>query len=243
MTDAIRELVSAPTDASTDAWTDVPADVSGLAGRQFAAVLFDLDGTLVDSTAAVVRSWIAWALERGIDPVRLQGYHGVPARAIVADLLGGADVEAAAARIDHLELADVADIELLPGAAEALADLPPGRSAIVTSCTRALANARIRAAGLASPAVVVTADDVQHGKPHPEPYLLGAARLGAAPRDCLVVEDAPSGIAAARAAGMATMALTTTTPREQLDADAVVRALSDVVLVVDDAGVQVLARR
>lgn len=235
MTDATGELASAATAASTD--------VSGLAGRRFAAVLFDLDGTLVDSTAAVVRSWITWALERGIDPVRLQGYHGVPARAIVADLLGGADVESAAARIDQLELADVGDVELLPGAAEALADLPAGRSAIVTSCTRALAAARVRAAGLASPAVVVTADDVRHGKPHPEPYLLGAERLGAAPRDCLVVEDAPSGIASATAAGMATLAVTTTTPGEQLDADVVVGALSDVVLVADDAGVRVFARQ
>lgn len=220
-----------------------PPDVSGLAGRRFAAVLFDLDGTLVDSTAAVVRSWIAWALERGIDPVRLQGYHGVPARAIVADLVEAGDVRAAAARIEELELADVHGIEVLPGAAEALAALPAGRSAVVTSCTRALAAVRIEAAGLTRPAVVVTADDVQHGKPHPDPYLLGADRLGVAPRRCLVVEDAPSGIAAARAAGMATLAVTTTTPREQLVADVVVPTLADVVFAAGEAGVQVLARR
>lgn len=219
----------------------MPSGASPLAGRRFAAVLLDMDGTLVDSTAAVVRSWVTWALERGIDPHRLQGYHGVPAAAIVRELVDGADAEAATARIDELERLDVDGITVLPGAAQALAALPPGRAAIVTSCVRPLAEARIAAAGLDRPAVVVTADEVEHGKPHPEPFLLGAARLGVDPADCLVVEDAPSGLAAARAAGMATLAVTTTTPAEQLDADVVVTTLADVRLVAHEDGVEVLA--
>ncbi len=233
--------LAAPAPAASGPATSATA-TSRLAGRRFAAVLLDMDGTLVDSTAAVVRSWVTWALERGIDPRRLEGYHGVPAAAIVRELVAGDDVEAATARIDELELLDVDGITVLPGAAEALSALPTGRAAIVTSCVRPLADARIGAARLQRPSVVVTADEVEHGKPHPEPFLLGAARLGVDPADCLVVEDAPSGLAAARAAGMATLAVTTTTPREQLDADVVVPTLADVRLVVHDDGVEVLAR-
>ncbi|GAB3593653.1 HAD family hydrolase [Angustibacter peucedani] len=247
MTDGLPDAppTTRATDSPTDGPTDTPAavDVSGLAGRRFAAVLFDLDGTLVDSTAAVVRSWVAWALERDIDPVRLQGYHGVPARAIVSDFVAAPEVDAATARITELELLDVRGITVLPGASEALAGLPEGRAAIVTSCTQPLAAVRVGATRLEQPAVVVTADDVEHGKPHPEPYLLGAERLGVDPADCLVVEDAPSGLAAARAAGMATLAVTTTTPPEQLAADVVVPTLADVRLVADADGVQVLASR
>lgn len=217
------------------------ADVAPLATRRFAAVLFDLDGTLVDSTAAVLRSWLAWAAERGIEPARLQGYHGVPARAIVSDLVPAAEVEPATARITELELLDVRGITVLPGAAEALLALPAGRAAIVTSCTSPLAAARVGATRLEAPDVLVTADDVERGKPDPEPYLLGASRLGVAPDECLVVEDAPSGLAAARAAGMATLAVTTTTARELLAADAVVGTLADVLLTAGPDGVGVSA--
>lgn len=215
-------------------------DLSALAGKVFTAVLFDMDGTLIDSTAAVARAWLAWAIERGIDPVRLQGYHGVPALSIVRDLVGADDVELANARINELELLDVRGINVLPGAAEALAALPAGRAAIVTSCTTPLAAARIGASALAAPAALVTADDVSAGKPDPEPYLRGAQQLGVEPAECLVVEDAPSGLAAARAAGMATLAVTTTTPADQLDADVVVRNLADVVLRCEPAGIHVL---
>jgi sugar-phosphatase len=225
--------------------TDVPADLAadplaGLAGRRFAAVLFDMDGTLIDSTPVVVRSWVTWALERGIDPERLEGHHGVPAAQIVRRLVPEHDVEAAIARINALEIADVDGITVLPGAAEAVAALPEGRRAIVTSCTSALAAARIGAAGLLAPSVVVTADDVPRGKPDPAPYLLGARRLGIDPSTCLVVEDAPSGLDAARAAGAATLAVTTTTPVGDLVADAVVGTLADVRFAVDGDGVRVL---
>jgi sugar-phosphatase len=218
--------------------TDRPA-LDVLAGRTFAAVLFDLDGTLLDSTAAVVRCWLAWASERGIGPERLQGYHGVPAVDIVRDLVAEPDVPAALARISELELLDVRGITVLPGAAEALAALPSGRAAVVTSCTDALAAARIAATRLDAPHVLVAADHVHRGKPDPEPYLLGAERLGVDPQHCLVVEDAPSGLASARAAGMATLAVTTTTPFSELRADAVVGTLAEVSLRADADGVRV----
>ncbi|WP_426566568.1 HAD-IA family hydrolase [Angustibacter sp. McL0619] len=213
-----------------------------LADRTFAAVLFDLDGTLVDSTAAVLRSWVTWAIEHDVDPLRLQGFHGVPARQIVSQLVHPDQVDSASQRIDDLELTDVTGVVGLPGAAEALAALPAGRAAVVTSCTRLLAEARIGAAGLQPPGAVVTADDVTHGKPDPEPFLLGAERLGVPPGDCLVVEDAPMGLASARAAGMATLAVTTTTAAADLDADLVVTSLADVELRSTSDGVRVVRR-
>ncbi|WP_299034191.1 HAD-IA family hydrolase [uncultured Pseudokineococcus sp.] len=207
----------------------------------FAAVLFDMDGTLIDSTPSVERCWARWAEEMGIDLQQLLGWHGVPARAIAEALLPPERVEAGVARIDQLEVEDTDGIRPLPGAAEALALLPAGRAAIATSCTRTLAAARIAAAGLVVPEVVVTASDVARGKPDPEPFRLAAQRLGVDPARCLVVEDAPAGLAAARAAGCATLGVTTTTPAEGLDADVVVRDLSQVRVVVDDDGVHVLA--
>jgi sugar-phosphatase len=208
----------------------------------FDAVLFDLDGTLVDSTAAVRRSWARWAEEHEVDPVRLRGFHGVPSAAIVAALVAADRAEAATARIDQIELGDTEGIVPLPGALEALAALPSGRAAIATSCGTALARARVAAARLDAPDVLVTADDVEHGKPSPDPYLLAAERLGFDPARCLVVEDAPNGLTAARAAGCATLAVVTTSGRDELDADLVVDDLSQVELVADDDGVRVRLR-
>jgi len=215
--------------------------LADLAGRRFEAVLFDMDGTLIDSTPVVVRSWVTWALERGIDPKRLEDHHGVPAAQVVRGLVPEAEVEAAIARINALELADVEGITVLPGAMEAVAALPEARRAIVTSCVAPLAAARIAASGLLAPSVVVTADDVPTGKPDPAPYLLGARRLGVDPAGCLVVEDAPSGLVSARAAGAATLAVTTTSPADQLHADAVIGTLADVRFEVDADGVRVVA--
>jgi mannitol-1-/sugar-/sorbitol-6-phosphatase len=218
----------------------MPRTLGELEDRTFAAVLFDMDGTLVDSTPAVVRSWIRWAHEEGLDPRRLAGQHGVPARGIIARLLPAERVEESVARIEAIEIADTADLEVLPGAAEALGTLDgSGRSAIVTSCTAPLAAARIEATALAAPAVVVTASDVVHGKPAPDPFLEAATRLGVDPRDCLVVEDAPSGLEAARAAGCATLAVTTTTAAADLVAEAVVGTLADVRFALVDGGVRV----
>jgi len=223
----------------------LPLGLDDLAARSFAAVLFDMDGTLIDSTPVVNRSWLRWATEEGVDPARLAGMHGVPAAGIVERLLPPERRAAAVRRIDAIELADTEGITVLPGAAEALVALPRGRAAIATSCTRPLARARIAATSLAAPEVVVTADDVERGKPDPAPYLLAAARLGVQAARCLVVEDAPSGLASARAAGCATLAVATTHSVADLRAaapDAVVASLAAVALVAGGEGVRVVAR-
>ncbi|MEJ5915875.1 HAD-IA family hydrolase [Pseudokineococcus sp. 1T1Z-3] len=225
--------------------TQEPAVPSGQVlhpGRvPFAAVLFDMDGTLVDSTPSVERCWRRWAQEMDVDLERLLGWHGVPARAIAEALVPPEQVETAAARIAALELEDTDGIVPLPGALEALAALPAGRAAIATSCTRPLALARLRAAQVQAPEVLVTVDDVVRGKPDPAPFLLAAERLGVDPARCLVVEDAPAGVAAARAAGCATLGVTTTTPAGELAADVVVRDLSRVRLLLAEDGVTVVA--
>ncbi|MCI2240290.1 HAD-IA family hydrolase [Paenibacillus sp. TRM 82003] len=215
-----------------------------LPDRPFAAVLFDMDGTLVDSTSAIARCWTTWALEHGVtaEALAAAGGHGRPASEIVRDLVGAERAEEAAARITELEVADVHDVVQLPGVPRLLAEVPAGRWAVVTSCGRPLADARRRAAGLPEPAALVTYDDVDRGKPDPECFLLGAHRLGVDPADCLVVEDAPAGLAAARAAGCATLAVRTTHPTGPLDADAVVELLSHVRASADGAGVRVRVR-
>jgi sugar-phosphatase len=207
----------------------MPGTLGPLDGRDFAAVLFDMDGTLIDSIPVVVRSWLRWAEEEGVDPRRLVGFHGVPARGIAEKLLPAERVDSAVERIEAIETADTDGITILPGALAALAALAgDDLCAIATSCTRVLADARIAATGLPVPRVVVTASDVDRGKPHPDPFLLAAQRLGVDPAHCLVVEDAPGGLEAARAAGCATLAVTTTTEPADLVADAVVATLADV---------------
>ncbi|WP_205629570.1 HAD-IA family hydrolase [Jiangella muralis] len=185
------------------------------------AILLDLDGTLVDSTDSIARCWLRWCRQYDVDPARLADAHGRTTADIVADLLPGPMVSAALARVDELEIADAGTVRAMPGAAELLASIPADRRAVVTSGSAVIAAARMRAAGLTPPGVVVTADDVLRGKPHPEPYLLGAQRLGVEPGRCVVVEDAPSGIAAARAAGMAVVGIVSTHEARQLEADLV----------------------
>lgn len=210
-----------------------------LVDREFDAVIFDMDGTLIDSTPAVDRAWTAWAVEHGLTKADLAGNHGIPSAGVVRKVLPAHQHEAAIARINTLELEDVHGIEVLPGAAEALAALSSAKNAIATSCTIPLANARIEAAGLIRPSVLVTADDVRRGKPAPDPFLEAAKRLGADPTRCLVVEDAPAGLEAARAAGCATLAVITTTPEELLHADGVVSNLASVRFEVTDTGIRV----
>lgn len=185
------------------------------------AILLDLDGTLVDSTDSIARCWLRWCRQYDVDPARLADAHGRTTADIVADLLPGPMVSAALARVDELEIDDAGTVRAMPGAAELLASIPADRRAVVTSGSAVIAAARMRAAGLTPPGVVVTADDVLRGKPHPEPYLLGARRLGVEPGRCVVVEDAPSGIAAARAAGMAVVGIVSTHEARQLEADLV----------------------
>jgi sugar-phosphatase len=207
--------------------------------RPFDAVLFDMDGTLIDSLASVERSWRTWAREYGVQPHLLLGWHGVPSRQIAAGLLAEALVEPAAQRIEELEVADTAGIVVLPGAVEALV-ATGDRGAVVTSCTAPLAAARIAATRLPVPQIVVTASDVEHGKPAPDPYLLGARLLGVDPARCLVVEDAASGVTAGRAAGCATLGVLTGHPDQELGAEVVVASLADVRFATGEDGVWVL---
>ena len=214
-----------------------------LTDEVFEAVIFDMDGTLIDSTPAVLRAWNTWAGEHGLRPGEFDRHHGVPSAGVVRALLPADRHEAGIARINELELADVDDIVVLPGATEALASLVGAKNAIATSCTIPLARARIRAAGLTPPSVLITADDVARGKPDPDPFLTAAERLGADPTRCLVVEDAPKGLEAAHAAGCFTLAVVTTTPREDLHADAIVDDLSKVEFLPGPDGIRVRLRR
>src|SRR2546421_8345848 len=166
------------------------------------AVLFDLDGVLVDSTPAVARAWAGWAREHGFEPDEVvKKAHGRPSISTIRELLPHADHAAEDREMERREIGDVEGVVPLPGAMELLQALPLQRWAIVTSCTRALAGVRIGAAGLPKPKHLVTSTDVQHGKPNPEPYLKGAQILGVRAVDCPVVEDAPAGIRAGKAAG------------------------------------------
>lgn len=205
------------------------------------ALLFDNDGTLVSSMQSVHRCWTRWAREHGISEEEFARVelHGRPAAEIIAELLPPAARAGALARIEALEVEDVAGgVVLLPGTKDLLSALPAGRWAVVTSATRPLADARLREAGIDAP-VVVSADDVTRGKPDPEPFLLAARRLGVDPARCVVFEDAPAGLAAGRAAGMRTVALTTTHPAAELDADVLVRDLSAVSVQVSGASLTI----
>jgi sugar-phosphatase len=177
------------------------------------ALLFDLDGVLIDSTPAVERVWHQWALEHGFNPEEVVARaHGRPSLATVCDYLPNADHAAENREVERREIADLAGLVPLPGAVALLASLPPDRWTIVTSCTRRLAEIRIKAAGLPLPARMVTSTDIAHGKPHPEPYLKGAALLGFPAAQCVVVEDAPAGIRAGKSAAARVIALKTTAP-------------------------------
>lgn len=208
-------------------------------GIAFDAVLFDMDGTLIDSTPAVERSWLQWAGEYGVEQSFRDGGHGQPARDLVASLVSEQQFAAAYARIQQIETADTDGIVVLPGVAATLHAIDAHRQAIVTSCTRALAAARIGAAGIVAPDLVVTVDDVEFGKPHPHPFLAGAAGLGFDPARCLVIEDAPAGLASGRAAGCATIGVIGTHSRDELDADLVVDSLAELVFTSTGAGVTV----
>jgi sugar-phosphatase len=180
-------------------------------------VLFDMDGVLVDSTAAVARVWSLWARKHGLDPETVVKIaHGRPSISTIRELLPKSDREAEDREVERLEIEDVEGIVALPGAAELLRAIPPKKYAIVTSATRALAEVRLRAAGLAVPANLVTARDVPRGKPNPDPYLMGAKILGVAPAECVVIEDAPSGVRAGKAAGARVVALRTTASDSEL---------------------------
>lgn len=181
-------------------------------------VLFDLDGVLVDSTPAVARVWAWWAREHGFpDPdeiVRIA--HGRPSITTIRELLPHANHEAENREVERREIEDTEGVIPLPGAVELLRTISPEKWAIVTSCTRRLAEVRIGAAGLPKPKQMITSNDIKHGKPNPEPYLKGAQILGVAGAECVVIEDAPAGIRAGKAAGAHVIALRTTAGDDEL---------------------------
>ena len=180
-------------------------------------LLFDLDGVLADSTPAVIRVWTQWANEHGFDPAEVvRRAHGRPSMSTIRDFLPHADHDFENQKVESREIADLQGVIALPGAQELLASLPSDRWAIVTSCTRALATVRIRAAGLPFPRNLLTADDITHGKPDPEPYRKGAALLAFQPEDCLVFEDVPAGVRSGKAAGARVVAFRTTVPDPEL---------------------------
>jgi sugar-phosphatase len=186
---------------------------------QSAGVLFDLDGVLVDSTPAVARCWTRWSLIHGFVPEDVvRQAHGRPSMVTLRELLPNSDHEAENNQMERWEIEDTDGVVALPGVMRLLQALPSDRWAIVTSCTRPLAEVRIRVAGLPWPKQLVTSADVQRFKPDPEPYLKGAELLKIAPADCLVVEDAPAGIRAGKAAGATVLALRTTDADPQLSA-------------------------
>jgi|SRR5882762_2303675 len=208
------------------------------------AVLFDLDGTLVDSTASVLRAWHATAAKLEMPFAAFEPYiHGIPGETVLATVAPDLPPEQVRELSEWMLVSEAADTDgvvPMPGALAALDGLPMTRWAIVTSGDHRLATARITAAGLPTPTVFVTSDDVRAGKPDPEPYLIAAARLGFAPGRCLVVEDAPAGVTSGRAAGMTVLGLLTTYPH--LDATATVPDLSTVDIRADDTGVRVAIR-
>lgn len=174
------------------------------------AVLFDMDGVLIDSTPAVERVWRQWAIEHGFEPEDvIRAAHGRPSMATVREYLPNANHEAENRVIERCEIEDLDGVVALPGAMELLTTLPRGRWAIVTSCTRELAEVRLRAAGLPRPAAFVTSTDVKNGKPAPDAYLKAAKSLGFDAAECVVVEDAPAGVRAGKSAGARVIGVST----------------------------------
>jgi len=176
-----------------------------------AALLFDMDGVLINSTPAVARVWRRWAIEHGFNPEEVVARaHGRPSLTTVREYLPHANHEAENREVERREIEDLEGVIPLPGALDLLASLPDDRWTIVTSCTRPLAEVRIRAAGLPLPKKLITSNDITNGKPHPDPYLKGASVLGFPAADCIVLEDVPAGVRSGKAAGARVIAFKTT---------------------------------
>jgi sugar-phosphatase len=181
------------------------------------AILFDMDGILISSIGSVERSWTKWALLRGVDPaLARKTAHGRRAVETIAKLRPDLDSAAELKVIEEIEIEDNDGMTVLPGVLNLIAALPADRWTVVTSATERLARIRMAAAGISVPPKMVTADQVKRGKPDPEPFLAGAALLGMAPAECVVLEDSPSGVAAGRAAGCTVVATTFSHPAESL---------------------------
>jgi len=199
-----------------------------------AALLFDMDGVLIDSTPAVARVWRRWAIEHDFNPEEVVAHaHGRPSLTTVREYLPNANHEAENREVERREIEDLEGVVPLPGALDLLGRLPEDRWTIVTSCTRALAEVRLKAAGLPLPRKLITSNDIAQGKPHPEPYLKGASVLGFPPADCIVLEDAPAGVRAGKAAGAKVIAFKTTAQESTLwdaGADWILNNCADIAL-------------
>ena len=205
------------------------------------AILFDLDGVLVDSTECVERTWRGWATRHSLDPDTVISLaHGRPTRETVRLVAPELGVEAEAALLEAGEAMASDGIYKIPGAREILEGLPKGSWAVVTSGTRAIAEFRLKLTGLPIPPVLICADEIERGKPDPQGYLTAAARLHRSADECVVIEDAPLGIQAAQAARMRVIAIAATYARDRLaSADAVVETLADLTIRSDADGVQI----
>jgi len=196
------------------------------------ALLFDMDGTLVNSNAVVERAWAYWAKRHGLNLPELLHYsHGRPTLATMnyfgERIAPGTDWTAEADEMQRMEQQDLSGIHAIPGAAELLAQLDAKCWAVVTSAPRQLAESRIQVAGLPLPRVLVPADEITNGKPHPEGYLKAAGMLGCSPADCVVFEDTPPGVEAGLNAGMPVIGLLTTVSGERLRTSYLIRDYSD----------------
>ena len=208
------------------------------------ALLFDMDGVLINSTPAVARVWRGWAIEHGFNPEEVVARaHGRPSLTTVREFLPNADHETENREVERREIEDVAGVVPLPGALDLLASLPQNRWTVVTSSTRALAEVRLRAAGLPIPRHLITSTDVAHGKPHPEPYLKAPAILGCLASECIVVEDVPAGIQSGKAAGARVIAFTTTLPAstlQQVQPDWILRNCADIRLLAQNENLELV---
>ena len=211
---------------------------------QCAAILFDMDGTLVDSTAIVERAWQAWATKhqlRVADILRFS--HGRPSNATMEHFLPGRDHSSDIAEMSRFEETEMTGIKAVAGAEGVMETVEHGRWAIVTSAWRTLAVARVRAARLPVPKVLIPVDEIENGKPHPEGYLRAASTLGVVPADCLVFEDTRPGIEAGLNAGMQVVGLMTTHDAAELAHGALIRDFRDVTVQSKGAGFQVHLQR
>lgn len=203
-------------------------------------ILFDMDGVLISSIDAAVRNWRIWAKRYGVpNPDEFVIPHGVRSIDLVKMLRPDIDPQVGQRAIEDMEVEDVADLKVLPGVKALLESLPPERWAIVTSATRRLLLARLKAAGLPVPERIITGEMVERGKPDPEPYRRGAGLLGFGPPECVVVEDAPSGVGAGKAAGCRVLAvLGTHTAADLHEADWVVGSLEGLVVTANRDGLE-----
>jgi sugar-phosphatase len=196
------------------------------------ALLFDMDGTLVDSNAAVERAWAFWARRHNLDLAELLHYsHGRPTLATMNHFgAPGTDWTTEADEMQRMELNDLSGTKAIPGAKELLAQVDPALWAVVTSAPRQLAEIRIQAAGLPLPRLLVPADEITLGKPHPEGYLKAAHELGFPPSECVVFEDTPPGVEAGLNAGMQVIGLLTTVTGDRLATANLIRDYHDLQL-------------